>query len=291
MALPTFKLHRATTVDEATAVLDHHGDDAAIYCGGTELLLAMKLGYAPYGQLVDIKPIDELRGITADGDLWIGANTTHRQMEQHADIRDRWAGIAEMATSVGNLRVRNVGTVGGNLCFAEPHSDPATALLAANASLECRRGGEHPRTVAMSDFVVGPFQTAMGPGELLLGVRVPPLADGALLLHRKIKFHERAAATVALSCRIHDNRIDHVRVAVGAVGNQPALVPAAGALVGEVAADALPAPVVDDLGDAAVTAGRPVTDAYGSADYKSHLLRVLVRRTLADATDARGGTR
>lgn len=283
MALPSFELHRATTIEEATEALDQHGDDAALHCGGTELLLAMKLGFAPYRHLVDVKHIDELRGVSTNGDLWIGANTTHRQMEQHPEICSRWSGLADMAATVGNLRVRNVGTVGGNLCFAEPHSDPASALLAADASLECRRGGEALRSVAMADFVTGPFQTVLQPGELLVGLRVPPLADGAVLLHRKIRFHERAAATISMTCAVTDNRIEHVRLAVGAVGNQAALVPEAAALVGAAAADAIPAVVLDELGDAAVAAGRPVTDGYGSAEYKAHLLRVLVRRTFADA--------
>lgn len=285
MGLPRFELHRVTTVNQATELLDRYGDDAALHCGGTELLLAMKLGFAPYKHLIDIKPVAELRGITVNSDLCIGANTTHRQVEQHPDIRTRWAGFAEMAASIGNLRVRNVGTVGGNLCFAEPHSDPATALLALGAALECRRGNERARILAMEDFVIGPFQTAMRPGEVLLGIRIPPLVNGAALLHRKITFHERAAATVTMTCRVTDNRVDHFRLAVGAVGNKPALVPEASELIAAASADALPPHLLDELCEAAVLAGQVVTDMYGSADYKSHLLRVLVRRTLADATD------
>jgi len=291
MALPEFELHRPTTIEEATELLDHHGDEAAIHCGGTELLLVMKMGYAPFSQLVDIKHIAELSGISDDGDLWIGANTTHHRIEQHPGVRARWAGLAGMAASIGNRRVRNVGTIGGNLCFSEPHSDPATALLAAGASLECRRGGEPTRSIPMADFVVGPFQTALRAGEVLVGIRVPPLADGAVLIHRKITFHERAAATVTVTCSVTDNRIDHLRLAVGAVGVRPALVEEAGELVGEAPVDSLPPAVLDALGEAAVAAGRPVSDSYGGAEYRAHLLRVLVRRALADATDELGGTR
>lgn len=285
MALPQFELHRPTTIEEATELLDHHGDEAIIHCGGTELLLVMKLGYAPYSQLIDIKHIAELRGVVDDGDLWIGANTTHHRIEQHPGIRARWAGLAGMAASIGNRRVRNVGTIGGNLCFSEPHSDPATALLAADASLECRRGGEPARTIPMADFVVGPFQTALRPGEILVGVRVPPLADGAVLVHRKITFHERAAATVTVSCGVSDNRLEHLRLAVGAVGVRPGLVPEASDLLVDSPADALSSAVLDSLGEAAVAAGQPVSDGYGSAPYRAHLLRVLVRRAVADAID------
>lgn len=284
MALPTFELHRPTTIEEATQLADKYGDDAVFHCGGTELLLVMKLGLAPYGHLIDVKPISELRGVIADDDLWIGATTTHRQIEQRPEIRDRWAGLAEMTSTIGNLRVRNVGTLGGNLCFAESHSDPATALLAGGATVESRRGGETVRSIDMDDFVTGPFETALRPGELLVGVRVPRLSDGAILIHRKIRFHERAAATVAISIRVNDNRIDHIRLAVGAVGNRAGLVADAGSLLTGQPVDALAVNAIDDLTQAAVATGRPVADAFGSADYKAHLLRVLVRRTIAEAT-------
>jgi len=286
MRLPHFEMHRVETIEAATELLDFHGDEAVIHCGGTELVLAMKLGFAPYGHLIDIKPIEELNGIVAGDDLWIGAVATHRAIERHPTVRSRWLGLAEMAASVGNVRVRNVGTIGGNLCFGEPHSDPATALLAADASIECRRGREVRRIIPMSDFSVGPFETALRPGELLVGVRVPPLVEGATMLHRKIRFHERAAATVAMTCRIENNRFAHLRLAVGAVGNQSALVPDAEVLLADVPADALPALSIDELGALAVAAGRPVDDAYGSGDYKAHLLKVLIHRTLLDVVDA-----
>ena len=285
MRLPPFDLTRVESVAEATELLDRFGDDAAIHCGGTELVLAMKLGFAPYGHLVDVKPVDELRGVTAGEDLWIGAATTHQEIVTHPDIRSRWPGLAEMAATVGNARVRNVGTIGGNLCFGEPHSDPATALLAAGATLECRRGDDKARVTSMSDFMVGAFQPGLSPGELLLGVRVPALERGVMLLHRKIRFHERAAAAVTMSVRLVHNRLELTRLAVGAVGNVPRLVPGADDYLVGMPADALPSAAVDGLADAAASAGEPVTDAYGSADYKSHLVRVLVRKCVAEVTE------
>lgn len=290
MRLPSFDLHRVTSVGEATELLDRFGDDAAIHCGGTELLLAMKLGFAPYGQLVDVKPIDELHGIRAGDDLWIGAASTHQTIVAHPEVRSRWRGLSEMAASVGNARVRNVGTVGGNLCFGEPHSDPGTALLAAGATLECRRGDGERRVVPMSEFAVGPFQSALESGELLIGVRVPALEPGGLLLHRKIRFHERAAAALTMAVRLVDNRVEVARLAVGAVGNVPRLVPGAGEHLDDEPADALQRDAVASLAEAAAVAGEPVTDAYGSAEYKAHLVRVLVRRTLAEVSE-HGGQR
>ena len=223
-------LHRAASVEEATDLLLRYDDDAMIHCGGTELLLAMKLGFARYGHLVDIKPIGELSGITTDGDLRIGATSTHRQIADHPEISDRWHGLAEMAASIGNQRVRNV-SIGGNLCFAEPHSDPAISLMAADASIECRRGGAPVRSILAEDFVEGPFQTALEPGELLTSVRVPPLPRRRVAVPPQDYLPRARVAAIAMS-RIRDNRIDHLRLAVGAAGIRPAHVTEALALAG-----------------------------------------------------------
>ena len=163
MTLPPFDLHRPTSVEEATELAERYGEDAAFYCGGTELLLLLKLGYASFGHLIDLKQIDELGGLRAEnGGLLIGATVTHRELERSELVRERHPALAAMEQRVANLRVREVGTLGGNLCFSDPHSDPATFLLAVDAEVECRRGGEPTRRIPISDFVVGPYQTSLG---------------------------------------------------------------------------------------------------------------------------------
>ena len=114
------------------------GEDAAVYAGGTELLLLMKLGLLRPKHLVDVKRIAGFTEI-ADGDrLTIGAAVTHRAIEQSALVRARCPLVGAVARHVANVRVRNVGTLGGNLSFADPHSDPATLLLTLDASVELR---------------------------------------------------------------------------------------------------------------------------------------------------------
>jgi len=175
LKLAPFTLHRPGSAGQASRLLADLGDDAAAYCGGTELLLAMKLGLASYEHLVDLKRADGLRGIAAapGGAVRIGAATTHHEIETSAALRARYPEMGAMISRVANLRVRSVGTLGGNLCFADPHSDPAAFLMAAGATLVCQLGDE-TRRVPAAGFLTGPYQTALAPGELLTAIELPP---------------------------------------------------------------------------------------------------------------------
>lgn len=288
--LPPFELHAPETVEEATALLDRLGDDAAVYCGGTELLLLMKLRFAELRHLVDVKGIAELRGIDADGErLSIGAAVTHRDVERHPAVRDRWPALAAMERCVANVRVRNAGTIGGNLCFADPHSDPATFLLASGATLVARRGGGEARRIPAEEFVRGPFQTALDPGELLTRIEVPAPAPGSRIVHRKLAFRERPAATVCCNVTVEDGRVAAARVAVGSVGPAPVRAQKAEALLAGLDAGAPDPRVLDEAAEAAAEASGATEDMNGSAEYKRHLAAVLVRRALLDALAGTAG--
>lgn len=284
MTLPPFDLHRPQSLEEATELVDRYGEDAAFYCGGTELLLLLKLGFASFGHLVDLKGVEELRDVRAEnGSLVVGGAATHRELERSPLVRERLPALAAMERRVANIRVREVGTLGGNLCFSDPHSDPATFLLALDAEVECRRGGEAARRIPIADFVVGPYQTALKPGEVLCSVRIPALPSGAGVAHAKFAFHERPTATVACLARVVDGTVAEARVAVGSVGARPVRSAAAErALVGVRAGDVDPA-VVAEAGGLAAEDAVPVDDATGSAEYKAQLVRVLVGRTFRKA--------
>ena len=284
MTLPPFELHRARSVEEATELAERYGEDAAFYCGGTELLLLLKLGFASFGHLVDLKRIDELRGLRADnGTLVVGAGVTHRELERSPLVRERLPALAEMERHVANLRVRGVGTLGGNLCFSDPRSDPATFLLAVEAEVECRRGGEEARRMPVAGFLAGPYQTALREGELLTAVRIPPLPAGTAAAHSKFSVHERPTATVTCVARVDDGAVAEARVAVGAVGALAVRAPEAEALlVGMPAGDPDPERLAG-AGARAAEAAAPVGDATGSAEYKAHIVGVLVERTFRQA--------
>lgn len=283
MRLTPFRLHHPETVEQATELLDELGADAVPYCGGTELLLVAKLGLTEFTDLVDVKAIEELGGIQDNGALRIGATTTHRQIERSSLVRERWPSLAAMERAVGNLRVRNVGTIGGNLCFSDPHSDPATYLLAAGGSVSVRRGGRPRREILAQELTRGPYMNALGPGELLLAVHVPEPGPGSVLVHRKLSFHERPAITVAANICVRDGSVASARLAIGSVGATPQRASRAEeALIG---LDAL-SPNDEQLaacGEAAASDSEPVADSNGPVRYKRQLVRVLIGRCVRAA--------
>ena len=280
MSLAPFELHRPGSVAEASELLERLGDQAVVYCGGTELLLVAKLGFTDFTALVDVKSIPELSGVSVNGELRIGGAVTHRELERSDVVLREWPALAEMERHVGNLRVRNTGTIGGNLCFADPHSDPATFLLAVGGELTLQRGPTPGRRLGIDDFVRGPYMTALVPGELLVSVHVPRLAEGTRVVHRKISFRERPAITVAVRLDVRDGVVAGARVAVGSVNIRPALASEAmeklrGAEAGSVDAAA--------VGDAAAAEIQTAADLNGSEEYKRQLVRVLTARTLTEA--------
>jgi carbon-monoxide dehydrogenase medium subunit len=287
--LPPFELHRPDSVAEASRLLDELGDDAVVISGGTELLLVMKLGFADHPHLVDVKRIAELRRLEASGDLLeVGAAVTHREIERSPVVRERWPALAAMERLVGNLRVRNMGTIGGNLCFADPHSDPATFLLATGGSLVCRRGDGPARELSIDEFVQGPYYTALEPGELVTAVRVPDPGPGVGIAHEKMSLHERPAVTVTCLARVEDGQIRSARVAVGSVGTRPARAGDAEAVLTGAAADGLNGRA-GEAADAAAAAADPVEDANGSVEYKCQLVRVLGERCVRAAVESARG--
>ena len=284
MTLPPFDLHRPRSLEEATALAERYGEDAAFYCGGTELLLLLKLGFASFGHLIDLKGVEELAGVRAeDGCLVVGAAVTHRELERSQLVRERLPALAAMERRVANLRVREVGTLGGNLCFSDPHSDPATFLFALDAEVECRRGGEAARRIPITDFVAGPYQTALREGEVLTSVRIPMLPPGAAVAHAKFAFHERPTATVACLVRVVEGEVAEARVAVGSVGARPVRVRAAEEMLTGAPAEEISIGLLAEAGERAAEAAAPVDDATGAAEYKAQLVRVLVERTFRKA--------
>jgi carbon-monoxide dehydrogenase medium subunit len=216
--LPQFELHRPGSSEEASRLLVELGDDASAYSGGTELLLAMKLGLIKSRHLVDLKPLPELKGIELrPGGLWIGAGATHREIETSSAVRAILPPLARMAARIANVRVRAVGTIGGNLCFADPNSDPATFLTAVGARLRARVNGEMVE-FDPEEFTEGPYQTVLGTGDLLLGVWIPAPPPGSATVHLRMKIHERPSVTVAAQVEVSSGEVLAARLAVGSVG-------------------------------------------------------------------------
>jgi carbon-monoxide dehydrogenase medium subunit len=284
VTLPPFVLHRPSSFDEVDDVLSQHGDDAVVYCGGTELLLVLKLGLAAYPNLVDLKGIPELRVFEErDGTLRVGAAVTHRELESSPLVHRLVPALAELERRVANVRVRSVGTLGGNLCFSDPHSDPATFLLVSGAELVCRRGAVE-RTIPIGEFVRGPYETALGQHELLTEIRIPVLPVGAALVHEKFATHERPALTVSCFMRAEYGQVAEARIAVGSVSATPVRVSEAeNLLVGLPVASR--ADQLQVAGEVAADAVAPLADLNGSVEYKRNLVRVFVSRCCTTAME------
>lgn len=284
--IPRFAHRRPASLAEAFAAFDAAGGDAAWIAGGTELLAVMKMGFAQFGTLIDLKRIPDLAGISVrpDGGLRIGAAATHREIERSPVVAERLPGLVRLEREVANIRVRNTGTLGGNLAFAEPHSDPATFLLACDARIVLAGpGGE--RSVAVDELIVGPLATTREADEILVAIEVPARAAGEGRAYTKLAFFERPAASVGVRIRVADGAIADATVAVGSLTELPVVLPAAGAaLAGLPATLAADAPALAGA-RAAVADVEAVGDHNGSADYKRHLAGVLLGRAVADALE------
>lgn len=283
MLLPRFALDEPRTVDEACALLREHGDGAAVYAGGTELLLAMKQRVLRYDRLVNIKRIPGLAAVARDGQrLLIGALATHHDLEWSPAVQGAVPALAALAGDVANVRVRAAGTLGGNLCFAEPHADPPTLLSALEARL-LLAGPHGTREVDVPSFVIGAYETARRPDEILTRVIVPVPEPETAVAYRRLVFVERPTAAVAVALRRgRGGAVEQARLVVGAVGPCPERVPSAERALTGLAGDDLAAAVSRAAGLAA-EAVAVMPDLHGSEDYKRHLVQVEVRRALQGA--------
>jgi aerobic carbon-monoxide dehydrogenase medium subunit len=281
--LSRFEIHQPASALEASQMLAHYGEDAGIYAGGTELLLAMKHSALNYRQLIDLKVVPGLNSIDMrDGALEIGATSTHRSIERSAIVRQHQPVLAEMESQVANVRVRATGTLGGNLCFAEPHSDPATLLLVLGASVRIESAAG-AREIAVGELIGGAYSSNLKPGEILTKVTVPCAKPSHRAAYMKFQIHERPTLGLGLWLDTPDDgrTFTSTRVAVGCVCPFPTRAAQAEQLLSGSRADVekrLP-----EAASAIADAADLVDDHEGSAEYKQHLIQVFLRRAFRKA--------
>lgn len=281
MPLRKFTIHQPKTITEASQMLSEFGDRGRLYAGGTELLLAMKHDLLRYEHLVDVKTIADLDKIELkNGSLMIGSTATHRAIERSRLVRQNLPVLAEMENHVANVRVRACGTLGGNLCFAEPHSDPATLLLALGAEAQVQ-GKAGTKTVTIDKLINGAYETSLGADELLVGVEVPLPTTSQRAAYLKFQLKERPTLGLALVLEVDGGAIKKATAVVGSVSAVPTQSEKANDLLTGVRAQ-----VEKQLGDAAealADAADPIDDLEGSAEYKRHLIGVFLRRAFIRA--------
>jgi carbon-monoxide dehydrogenase medium subunit len=278
-----FEYTRPSTVEDAVAALAAD-PDAKVLAGGQSLLPVLRLRLAAPSTLVDLRDVESLHGVrVADGELVIGAMTTHAEILHDRRVAEHAPLIAAATATVGDRQVRHLGTFGGSLSHADPAGDlPAVALALSATMVAVGPGGR--REIPAADFFVDYLTTALAPDEILAEVRVPDTAGWG---YRYEKFSRMAQAwavvAVAALVRRSDGGVADTRVALTSMASRP------------VRATAVEQALTGTDGDSgAITAAaghadegtQPPDDVNGAADYRAHLARVLTRRALTAAAGA-----
>jgi carbon-monoxide dehydrogenase medium subunit len=279
------------TLKEALTLLDKHQDDCKVIAGGQSLLVLMKQGLVAPTYLIDIKGLTELNYIKSDAKgLRIGALTTHRAIEKSSVIRKKFAVLAEMEKRLASIQTRNWGTIGGNICHGEPAGDPAPVLIVLNATLSLA-SVKGKRNMAVEDFSLDYFETALEPGELLTEIQVPATPPHTGTAYTKFNIIESDLATVGVAVSITlgagDGVCKDVRIALGASAPTPIRAKQAEKILrGKKITDAL----LQNAGEKAAAEAEPISDIVASADYRRELIKVLVKRMGKEALSrAKGG--
>jgi carbon-monoxide dehydrogenase medium subunit len=282
--LNELKLVQPTTVDEASKALTEFGENAKIYAGGAELLLLMRHGLMQTEVLIDVKKIERLKGVTQNGNgLRAGACVTHRELATNLAVREQTPALAFAESQVANVRVRNQGTLGGNLCFNDPHSDPGTVLLIhdATVTLGSHRG---ERELVLSEFYLDMYATALEPDELLVEVEFSPLPAGMKSAYVRLHRYQRPTLGVAAATRMKNDTVEEARLAVGCVGPKALRLPdLEKKIIGATPNDTRR--IIGDAKNYLRDLLKPVDDLLGSAEYKLYMTGVL----LGDALEQSAG--
>ena len=286
-----FEYHAPASLDDATALLTRLGEDAKILSGGQSLIPLMKLRLTRPSHVVDINGIPGLSYIReADGVLAIGALTRESELEESEIVRARYPLLHDTCKVIADPLVRNLATIGGNLAHADPANDHPATMLALGAELVAR-GPNGQRRLPIASFFTGPFETALGPGELLVEIRIPapaPRSGGAYVkLERKVGDFATAAVAVQLTLRA-DGTCEQAGIGLTNVGLTPIK-----AVQAEIS---MRGRHLDDMTMAqaaqiASAASQPIADLRGSVEYKKDLVRVLTVRALRKAVHRAEGRR
>jgi carbon-monoxide dehydrogenase medium subunit len=241
-----FEYHAPESLDETVGLLEKHGEEAQILAGGTDLIPHMKQRKADPKHVINIKMIPGLASIeeTSDG-IKIGALTKLRATELSPLIKEKLPMLSEAAESIGSIQIRNLGTIGGNICNASPSADMATPLLAMNATVHIY-GRDGAKTCSIDEFFQGGGDVNLGKGYLITGFTVPHLPLGAGSAFEKVGWttFDIATVNVAVVVTLKGGKVDHCNIALGACS---------------------PAPVRGVLAEAALIGREPSEEALGEA--------------------------
>jgi carbon-monoxide dehydrogenase medium subunit len=280
-----FEYFAPRTLDEALSTLERFGDEGKVLAGGQSLIPLMKLRFAAPRAIVDINRVDGLDTLEEqDGRLRFGALVRHKTCERAELLRGRYGMFGDAARQISDPVVRNLGTVAGSLAHADPQGDWPSVMLAARAEIVVRStGGE--RTIAIDDFLQGPFTTSLEPNEIVTEVRVPAPSGRAGGAYEKLerKIGDYATAGVAVHLELSNGSIERAGIGLTAVGPTNIRATAAeDALNGRALDDA----AIEEAAGLAAEAAQPHSDERGTEEYKRNVVRVLTARALRKAAQA-----
>jgi carbon-monoxide dehydrogenase medium subunit len=277
----SFDYFAPKSVAEAVSLLQQHGEDAKILAGGHSLLPAMKLRLAQPSTLIDISTIAELKGISAGSTLAIGAGTTYHTIATSEDVLKHCAVLAECVNQIGDIQVRNRGTIGGAIAHADPAADLPAVVLALNATVTVQ-GLNGSRDISADELFVSIFTTAIEPGEILTTVTVPALGAGEGAAYAKLRHPASRYAIVGVAAyvKLDGGKILAARVAVTGAGPMAIRQPATeAALIGSDGSDAAIAAAAEAAGEGDEYLG----DIHASAEYRQAMVKVYAKRAITEA--------
>ncbi len=289
MHLPDFKYHTPHTLEEACNILNQ-SENAAPIAGGTDLLVEMKKGLRHHQDMVSLTEIKELKLIHEDEDnLFIGAGVTHNELALSPIIKKKVMYIAEAASQIGTEQIRNMGTVGGNLCTGASCCDMAPILMALNASVEIA-GLNEVRIIPIKDFFIDHREISINKTEIMkrIIVPLPGIKQGAC--YEKFGLRESASisvASVAASFHIENNICNDACIVIGAVAPTPKICITTnemliGCTITELVEESI---ILDQIGDSIIKESYPIDDIRGSKEFRKNILKVLTKRAIKKAVD------
>ncbi|MEK7441785.1 MAG: xanthine dehydrogenase family protein subunit M [Chloroflexota bacterium] len=264
------------TLSEASEVLSKYNDDARMIAGGTDLLLKMKAGRLAPKAIINIKRIPDLRGLTFNSHLTMGALTTLEEIKQSPIIQQHYPALSSAAATMASVQIRNLATVGGNMCNAAPSADLAPILIALNATAVIN-GAKGERRVLLEEFFTAPGKSVLGVGELLISLEVPKQEGKSIYLKHSPREHmDIAVVGVGIACRGF-NPLTQVRIILGAVAPIPLRAKKAEE---EVMGGSLTKERIERAAKTAAEEAKPIDDVRGSVWYRRKIVEVMVKRGL-----------
>ena len=274
-----FECHIPASIDDAISLLQSHGDDAVVLAGGHSLLPMMKMRFAAPAHLIDLNRIDDLRGISREnGAVVVGSMTTENQIIGSELLAEHCPLLPEAARQIGDPQVRNRGTIGGDICHADPANDQPAVTIAADATYVLR-GPDGERSVPASEFFLDSFSTARRADEIMTAIRVPvPSArSGSAYVKLKRKTGDWATAAAAVMIELDGDTCSAIRIALTNAGPTPLRISAAeDALTGKTIDDTL----IEEAAGHAMSASKPVEDLRGDVEYKTAMAGEMTRRAI-----------